>query len=343
MDTLFDTVSLIAALAAMDRPQAFLRDRYYGNVVTSTDEEIAVDKLLKRKKMAPFVSPDVAAKERAMRGRSVETFRPAYIKPLNTIRPTDLVKRAHGEGLTGDLSPEERRLAIINQTLLDQDDEITRREEWMCAQIMRSGIVTVEGEDYETQIVDFKRPANQTVALAGVSRWGETGVSILSDLRSWASTTQRASGGVVTDVILGAGAAELVQKDPELKEIMDNRRQASGAFELGPVASGSQEQPATYLGSVGQFNFITYSQIFEDDEGNDVEIWPDYGVGLVAPNVHAGNMAYGAILNLKSLEAVSRFPHHFETENPSREHLTTEAAPLPVPSEIAATFFATAR
>lgn len=342
--SLYSTVELIRALDAMDRPTAWLRDTMFGNIVTSDAEEIAIDRLLKRKKMAPFVSPDVPAKERALRGRKVETFKPAYVKPLNTIRPNDLVKRAHGEPIGGTMSLADRRPQIINQTLLDQDDEITRREEWMCAQILKTGSVTVSGEDYETQVVDFQRPAGHSMALTTTDRWGETGVDPLKTIRTLATTVQKGSGAVVTQVIMGAEAAELFQNDEKVQKIMENRRSSdTAAFRLTQDAAGAQGSPAAYLGSIGQFDYWTYSQWFEDDAGNEIELWPTYGVGLMAPNGFAGNMAYGAILDMESLASVSRFPSNYTEKNPSRELLMTQSAPLPVPSDITASAFMTVR
>lgn len=342
MHNLYSTTSLIGMVDAMDRPTAFLRDMFFSNVITSPDEEIAIDKILKRKKMAPFVSPDLPAKERAARGRKVESFAPAYVKPMNTIRPNDLIKRQAGEAIGGELMPEERREAIVAQTLLDQDDEITRREEWMCAQILRSGEVIVDGEDYTRQVVNFGRAAGQTVALAGASRWGEAGVKILSNLREWATITQKASGGGVQNVILGTGSAELLQDDKALEDKLDNRRQVSGSFELGPVAAGANDQPAIYIGTIGQFDFWVYAQWFEDDDGNEVELWPEFGVGMVS-TAFQGNMAYGAILDMDALVPLQRFPKNFTSDNPSREHLITQAAPLPVPSDVTGSFFGLVR
>lgn len=342
--SLYTTTELIRALDAMDRPSAFLRDTFFPNVVTSDKEEIAIDRMLKRRKMAPFVSPDVPAKERALRGRKVETFRPAYVKPLNTIRPSDTIKRAHGEGIGGELALADRRAVLVSQTLLDQDDEITRREEWMCAQILRTGSVTVSGEDYETQVVDYGRPADQTLALSGGSRWGETGVKPLATIRSLATTTQKASGSVVTTVVMGASAAEIFVQDADVREILDNRRSMdSAAFRLTVDAAGAEQMPAAYLGSIGQYDFWTYSQWFEEDTGDEIEVWPEYGVGLLAPAGFAGNMAYGAILDTDALAPVSRYPSNWTERNPSRELLMTQSAPLPVPSDVSGSAFMAVR
>jgi len=341
--SLYTTTALALALTAMDRPQAFLRDTFFPNNIFSETEEIAIDKLLTRKKMAPFVSPDVPAKERAIRGRKVETFAPATLKPMGTVRPGGLLKRAHGEEFGANPAPADRKLGAINQLLSDQDDEITRREEWMCSHALRSGIVTVSGEDYETQIVDYGRDPEQTIILLGASRWGEPGVSIFDDISDWSTLVQTKSGGVVTRIVLGSGAARLFQKDDEVKEALNNRRQSDGVLQFGPVATGGEDNHAAYLGSIGQFDFYTYSQFFENDDGSQFEVWPEFGVGVVAQNVFAGNMAYGAILEMDVLLAVSRYPKNFETQNPSREHIITHSAPLPVPAEIAGSLFALVR
>lgn len=343
MENLYNTTALVAAIDAMDRPGAFLRDTFFSERVYSPDEEIAIDKLLTRKTMAPFVSPDLPAKERAHRARQVTTFTPATLKPLNTVRPNDLIRRAHGEDIGGQLTPADRRENAVNQILNDHDDEITRREEWMCAHLLRSGEITVEGDDYVTQIVNYNRNADLTEVLVGGDRWGENGVSIKSFISSRATRVQKACGAAVRPVILGSGAAELFQNDEEIIRALDNQRQVSGSMELGPVASGISDKPEAYLGRLGQFEFWTFSQFFQDDEGNEVEIWPEFGVGMMAPAALRGMMAYGAILDMEALVSLERFPKNFTTDNPSREHILTQAAPLPVPSDVNGSFFSLVR
>lgn len=344
MSDLYTTSELIGALDAMDRPVAFMRDKYFSRIVESDAEEIAIDKMLRRRNMAPFVSPDVPAKDRKKRGRSVETFSPASVKPLNTVRPSDLLKRAHGEKIGERLTPGERKPALINQILLDQDDEITRREEWMAAQILQKGEVKIEGEDYPTVIMDFNRPAAHTKALTSSARWGESGVSIKDNITAWATLVQKSSGGVVADIVLGAEAAQLFQSDDEIKELLNNRKQVdTDGFRLMPVAAGSNDHPAAYLGSIGQYDFVTYTQFFTDDAGNEIEVWPSYGCGVISRGGLAGNMAYGAILDLDSLVPTSRFPTNFNEKNPSREVVMTQSRPLPVPSDVSGSLFTLVR
>lgn len=341
MDRLYSTTTLIGALAAMDRPVAFLRDTFFGQTVQFTTPEIAFDKLKRRRRLAPFVAPTVAGRARKARGRTVSTFEPAYVKPKNEVSPDEGFVRIAGEALGGELTPEVRFQAAVAQTLFDQDDEITRREEWMCAQILQTGSVVVAGEDYPSQTVSFGRTSGHTVTLSGGARWGQSGVKVLPSIRTWATLVAQNSGAAPTAVVMGPGAVELFQSDAEVREILDNRRQASGMLEMAPVVGGV-ESPAAYLGSIGQFNFWQYSQKYEDESGTTQDMWPTNGVGVIAPAALAGLMAYGAIRDkAASLRSLSRFPKMWDQEDPSTTFLMTQSAPLPVPREVDASLFAT--
>jgi len=84
---LFSTAALMTVIESRDRPTAFIRDTFFPNGFQSDAEEIAFDKLKRRRNVAPFVSPLLPGKERAIRGRQTSTFTPAYVKPKNTLRP----------------------------------------------------------------------------------------------------------------------------------------------------------------------------------------------------------------------------------------------------------------
>ena len=336
---LFTTRQLIQSLNAMDRPTAALRDRFFRARHFSDDEEIAFDKLKRRRKMAPYVSANVPGKPRAVRGGQVQTFKAPYVKPLSTIRPKDALVRAVGEDFSAPLTPQQRRLRLINQTLLDQDDEITRREEAQCFEVLTTGRVVVSGEETDEYTVDYARDPALSVTLSGASRWGQAGVDIRQNLQDWSGTVAEKSGGTVTQVVMGSTAAGLLTGDAEIREILDNRRQATGQMELGPQNSGADDKPMVYLGSLTQFDFWLYNGSYEDDAGTTQLYLDAHGVVLVAPNVFEGIMAYGAILDDESLESVERFPSMWPEKNPSRTNLMTQSAPLAVPSDINGTMY----
>ncbi|MEM1046478.1 MAG: major capsid protein [Pseudomonadota bacterium] len=337
----YSTTRLIQARKPLDMPTAFIRDRFFGGgspILFETDE-IAFDKLKMRRKLAPFVSPTVPGRARKPRGRQVETFVPAYVKPKHEISPEENFVRSLGEEFNGDRSPEIRYAENVVQRLSDQEWEITRTEEWMCCQAWRTGAIVVDGEDYETQTIDYSRDSSLTNQLATTARWGEAGVKPLNDLRLWAKNISTIAGGNVTDVVMGPEATAIFQADADVREILDNRRQAGGQVQMGPIVTGGQDMVAQYIGFIGQFDFWQYSQKFEDEAGNLVDFWPEYGVGLVAPGQFDGMMAYGAIKDNRALRAMRRFPKMWEQDDPSADFLMTQSAPLPVPGEVNASAY----
>ncbi|MFK4824841.1 major capsid protein [Paenochrobactrum sp. BZR 588] len=344
MENLFSTVALVTVIEARDRPTAWIRDTFFANGFQSDTEEIAFDKLKRRRNVAPFVSPLVPGRERAIRGRQTTMFTPAYVKPKNTIRAGEGMRRRPGERIGGEMTAEERYLQTVTDTLYDQDDEITRREEIMASEALRSGKIIVKGEDYQTQIIDYGRAADLTVALTGADRWGEGGINVRKSIRDWATRVALRSGGTATEVILGAEAAELLQTDEEIRQLLDNRRQAGGEMQLGPIAAGAEDMVAVYLGSIGQFNFWQYTQLFQDDEGNDIEVWPSFGVGVVSKTQLQGFTAHGAIQDVQAqLKPLSRFPKMWVQEDPSATLMMTQSAPLLVPGDPNASLFALVR
>lgn len=333
MDRLYSTTALIKVLNTLDKPTAWLKDSFFGTDIQFPTVEIAFDKLKEDRTLAPFVSPRVAGKAKQARGRQVTTFEPAYVKPKNEIAPDENFVRLEGERFAGELEPEDRLQRNTVQRLEDQDRQITRREEWMCSQIIQTGKVVVAGEDYPAQEVDFGRLPTLTKQLLTTDRWGEAGVKILDNLRAWGTEIAVASGAAATQVILGAEAASLFQKDADVRDILDNRRQATGAMELGPVVTGSEDMVAAYLGSIGMWNFWQYTQKYKDDAGQTQDMFPSLGCALLAPGAFDGMMTYGAIRDNRALRPMSRYPKMWDQEDPSITFLMTQAAPLPVPSD----------
>lgn len=341
-DILLNTAELVQVLPPRDRPEAFLRDTLFSNVVLSEQEEIVFDKILPDRELAPFVHPDVPGKDSANRGYKATSFRPAYVKPQNTLRPSQNMIRVPGERIGGDMSPEQRYAYNLATLIDDQDLRITRREEWMCSSIIQTGQVIVTGDDYPTQTVNFGRDPALTIALLTTARWGEAGVDPYDDVEEWVQLLADTDGFAAREVILGPGAAGLLKKSSRFAEMLDNRRQQNGEFQLGPVSTGAEGKYHTVLGTIGELTFVQYSQPYTD-AGVKKNFWPSYGVGVLDPYGFVGHMAYGAILDNQALRSMERFPDMWPERNPSRTVVQTQSAPLPIAPEPNASLFALVR
>ncbi|MBC7280031.1 major capsid protein [Hoeflea sp.] len=343
MPTYYTTAQVVAAAEALDRFNPWIRDTFFPSVVTFETEEVLFDKLGRRKKIAPFVSPNIPGKEREQRSRSVRAYKPPYVKPKSGLNPSDAIARRAGEGYGGTMAVMDRYDQMVLQTLADHENEITGREELMCVDALKTGQVVAVGDGINDTI-SYGRDAELTDALTSTARWGESGVKPLASIRTWGRLIAAKSGAVARKVVLGYGAAELFLADSDVREILDNRRSGeANQMAMAGSATGGVEDVARLIGQIDGVEYWEYLQTYETDAGVSTHYWPEHGVGLVSPSVMNGHMTYGAILDIKSLRAEQRFAKQYEEDDPSREVILTQSAPLPVPVEPNASFFATVR
>lgn len=313
------------------RPKTFLLEKYFPDMVMFDTELIDFDKIKKSLKLAPYVSPFAAGKPIRSRGAKVDSFKPAYVKMKTAVDPRQPLKRRPGETYTGALTPGERRDAIKMDILEDHKAALIRRKEYMAAEVMQTGKLVISGEDYPTQEVDFERHEDLTVALEDGARWGSEGVDPLDDLETWLATVQTKSGIAPTEVIFDPKAWKLARKSERLLAALDNRRQASGTVELGPVAVASADRSARYLGSVGDIELWVYNDVYEDDSGNPQSMFADYTVTVCGVGME-GVQAHGAILDPDAdYQPLEIFPSNWIEKDPAVEFVMNQSAPLLVP------------
>ncbi|KAI94088.1 capsid protein [Rhodomicrobium udaipurense JA643] len=328
---IYDTHTLAGVIEdRLWNPSTFLLDLFFPYVQDFDTETIDFDILTTKAKLAPFVHPDASAKPTTNGGYVTKTFKPANIKMLTAVKPSNTLKRRAGEPYGGNMSPAARLDALMFDIFDEHERAILRRKEWMAAQALRFGKIDVEGEDFPKQTIDYGRPASHRVVLAGVNRWGQAGVDVLDTIETWATTVQDACGVAPNVVVLGSGAWKLARADEKLMKLLDLRRQASGLIELGPISVNDVSR-ARYVGTIGDFEFWVYSQNYQDDAEATQPFLDPLELILGSPAVQ-GIRASGAILDVDSLVPQDIFRKSYNTENPSRRQAYSEAAPLVIPS-----------
>ena len=165
----FSTNVLIGVVASMKTTPMFFLDKFFPTVQTEESEEIHFDVINRTRRIAPFVSPLVAGKIVESQGFSTKTFTPAYLKPKTPFNPRRALKRSAGEKIGGSMTAQQRIDRLVRQDLEDHVNQINRRLEIMAVSALRLGTITVTGEEYPTQVVNFGRAAGHTVALGGDS------------------------------------------------------------------------------------------------------------------------------------------------------------------------------
>ncbi len=329
MDT-YNTVTLLGVITQIRQFDPFLLQMFFPNMVEFATREIAIDKVAKSLKLAPFVSPMMAGKARTSEGHSTTSFIPAYLKPKEVVDPARLLKRMAGEGIGGTVSPGDRRDMIVADILSENDAMILNRLEWMAAQALLTGKVTVEGDDYPAVEVDFQRKASLTKSLTGGARWGESGVSVVDDLESWADEAE----SPIDKVVMEGKAWALARKDASVKDLLDTRRGSRSEMEIGPDSGRNYSFKGT-LGS--DLEVWVYGGKYDDDLGVTKKFLPDYSVILGSGAVE-GTRAFGAIMSPGAgYQPMQSYPRHFVTQDPELEFVETQSAPLIIPGRPDAT------
>lgn len=336
----YDSHTLLGVVTKLPEVKSFWLDLAFPRVQTFDTEFIDFDIVDKARRLAPFVAPTAQGKPMLQSGYSTRRFKPAYIKPKDSVDPRRVFKRRPGEAFGGTMSPQARRDAIVADILQDHKDMHKRRLEWMAARAVIDGQVTITGENYPTTLVQFGRAADQTVVLAGAARWGQAGVSIVTLLETWMARVQLSSGYAPTKLVMGVNVWNVFRADAEVLKQLDTMiRGTNSSLQIG-VGNGELVQ---FKGTFGtSLEIYTYNDIFEDDTGANQPFMDQNSIVLLNPAGVEGVRCFGAILDAQAGYVATEFwPKNWYENDPSVEYLMTQSAPLMVPTRPNATFTAT--
>lgn len=319
-------------------PEPFFLNRYFREEQREESEEIHFDVANSKRRIAPFVAPIVAGKVVQSLGYITKTFKPAYVKDKRVFDSSRPLKRVIGEKIGGEISAAQRLNILLANDLQDQLDMLTRRQELMAIEALRTGKVTVTGDNYPTVVVDFGRHADLTKVLTLGARWGEAGVEPLTDIEAWGLLVAKHSGVAATEVTMDTKAWQLFSASEKVQKLLDRFRGKSTLAEtLSPRSGG------IYMGSDGVRDYFVHNDWYEDESGATQQHLPDYTVIMTGPGLD-GVRCYGAIKDEKAgFQALPYFAKSWPEEDPAVRYLLMQSAPLPVPYRINGSFCATVR
>jgi hypothetical protein len=340
---IYDTNVLIQVVPNLKRPTSFLLDKFFPNIVTS-DSDVG------KRRMAPFVSPIVEGKLVEQRRMQTNTFKPAYIKDKRAPDLRKPVRRMIGERIGGAMTGAEREMANINFEMTDQIDGLNRRLEWMAANALASGTVTVKGDGFPTVVIDFGRDATLTVAKTSTAKWTAANVaagnaSPTNDIETWQRQILKKSGAKATDIIFTTSAWEGFITDPLLKGAVYYPKLGEGSNAINP---GAQiDRGAVYKGQWGQYALYIYNEWYVDQgtEGGTTDTeYPmllDGTVVMCGPDM-MGTRAFGQILDPAfNYQSLPFAPKTWISEDPAQRFIMMQSSPIVIPSRVNASLGAT--
>lgn len=343
----YDTNTLIAVVQNLKLSQNWLLDRFFPNIVTSDTEFVSIDVDVGKRRMSPFVSPLVEGKLVEQRRYQTNIFKPAYIKDKRAPDLLKPVRRMIGERIGGVMSNQERAMANLEFELTDQIDMLNRRLEWMAAQALMFGTVTIAGDGFPTTVVDFGRAAANTVVLTGNNRWGFANNADpqgydpvpTQNIETWQSAILKSSGVAPTDIVFTTTPWQRFLRAEGVQGAVVYPRFADSGNDINP---GSQIIKGAILkGRWGQYNLWLYNDWYVDDNNVEQPMLPDGTVLLGGPGI-MGTRAFGAVIDPEfNYAAMAYAPKTWIKQDPAQRLIMMQSSPIVIPSRVNASFAAT--
>lgn len=342
---LFDSVTLLEVQRVQRVPTSFWLEKCFPRQINFTTEKIAFDRVNEDyRRMAPFVAPNVQGKVMKLEGSDMVEFKPAYVKPKHIIDLDMPLERQPGEAIMpANVTPEQRRQAIIADILRRHKAMHMMRREWMAAKAIIDGKVTIVGDSYPAVTVDFRRDASLTGVLAGAAKWDQGTADPLANIRTYRGYCNSLSGAVVRDLVFGANAWQLFTGFAAVKDLLNNQARGSDSnfSKLSDAFEDSVEYMGLMVGSNGQglVRMWLYNGKYRDENDtlqNLLDTNTVVGVDFSAVN---GARCFGAIRDGSAgFQALDMYPKMWEDQDPWAEYIMTQSAPLMVPGQPNATF-----
>jgi len=328
-------------------------EMFYPNSHVSEQEEIRFDEIEANREIAPYMLPNLPGRPiyRGV-GEKIKTFKPAYTKPKDAVRPNQALKLQPGE-LSKRLAlqtPEARYNSKVIEITRFHRDAITRLWEYMGARALIDGQITINyavdaGTPAQNVTIDFGRDANHTIVKGAGSRWGEAGVNAWDDLQEWVDLASAAEfGAAPTDILMGSDAYKAFMADANVQAKLNKDTRGNESVTLfGGLLVKDPLDPFTWVGRLGTVNIWLVSGIGNTFKSNGVtvDILKKNEVLLTSRAVD-GVKAFGAILDAAAdLQPADIFTKMWDQEDPSARFIMSQSAPLMIPVNTNATVKAT--
>lgn len=343
--SIFDTNDLIQVVPNLKVAQTFLLDQFFPFIQQSDTEFVSIDVDVGKRRLAPFVSPMVEGKLVEQRRIQTNTFKPPYIKDKRAPDLRKPVRRMIGERIGGDKNPVERMMQNLEFEMADQIDMIQRRMEWMAAQCLISGTLTMKGDGFPAVTIDFGRSSTLTVTLTSTDLWDHdpstsTATPAL-DIDEWQNRVLKASGSTVTDIVFTPTPWYYFTLDKAILNAIVSDTSKFAYPNKNQVQMASEAKHGAVLKGVwGSYRLWVYNDWYVDSgtEGGTLEqeyrMIPD-GTILLTSAALMGVRAFGVIMDPDfNYEAMPYAPKIWTQPDPAQRFMLMQSAPLPIPARV---------
>lgn len=312
------------------KPKTFIRDLFFGKHDTHEYPKFEIEYRKGGQLIAPFVSEMIPGTEMVKRSYESKYYQAPKVAPKRTFSANEIYfTKTAGETIYGGMSPDEKKAKLIGESFAEFEEQISRREESMCIDVLFKGGVVVKGEGVEDKI-----EYGTIQEITPTTLWNQPNADILEDIKGVITLIGETTGQKVEHIVMDPVAASLFTQNEKILKLLDVKNANFGDINPKELASG-----AIYLGTLAPFNIpiysyqTQYSVLNEDGKSYEVKKAIPEGRVLFAPSNNV--LHYGPAADItKGIIVAERVP--FEDEDPKSNTLEirTESRPLPVPFDI---------
>lgn len=327
---LYDTRTMLAAVNVMLRPHSFLRDTFFPKTETKIADAVDVDFKKGKRKMAPFVAPRIGGKVMDRQGYKTQSIKPGKIAPERLITIDDITQRSMGENIYSSKTPEKRAQELLGTDLVELDDYIGLREEWMCRETLINGMIIMKGEGYE-QVVDYGFTNKE--ALSGTNLWTDPNSDPIGYLKTKRLTIIQKTGMSPDILILASDVVDTFINHPKVKELLDISR-----LNIGNIEPSIKNEAVTFIGKLPILGveIYSYDEWYLDDDDTEKPMIPEGHIILGVSG--KSKRIYAAVTQIEKGKFVTiegeRVPKYIVDEENEVQKLRLTSRPVPVPEDV---------
>ena len=314
------------------KPKSFIRDMFFKTHKTHEKQKFEIEYRKGRQLVAPFVSEFIPGTETIKRSYESKYYQAPKIAPKRTFTGHELFfEKMPGETIYGGLSGEEKSAKLLGETYADFEDQITRKEEAMCIEVLYTGKVVVKGEGVEDEI-NYGTVKEVSVT----TNWDKPEATILTDIETTITDIGTTTGQKIDCIVMEPSVARLFLENEKIQKLLDVKN-----YHMGTIAPEELPAGVMYIGTIAPYNIPIYSyqtqcEILNEDGKTFTlkKLIPD-GTVLFAPSTN--EIHYGAAVDItKGIIQAERVPFEDVDEKTNTKQVRTESRPLPVPFDIEA-------
>ncbi|MDR1914451.1 MAG: major capsid protein [Clostridiales bacterium] len=346
MINIYEPQFMIEAIKQTPPMRTFFKDTFFRRIRTFPTKSVTFDVVKGGISMAPFVSPRIGSTAMERQGYKTLQYTPPLVAPKRVLTTDDLDIRLPGESIFNGYSASQRAAELLAADLIYLDEAITRREEWMIAQVLFTGKIPIKGEGVD-DLIDFS--LENIIQVDDDKLWSDHAnskpIDDLYDAAEMVSETGYTADVAIADV---STIRHLIRNE-EVKDMLDRKNYNVGVVEPRQLANGViyfgfLAEPGVYLYGYNDKYADNdnpnpdYPNVKPGDKGFKPAVYPLIPAGkvFVGSTRMGGEMLYGAINDLKIGNfMLPRVPKMWDNQEPSEKYIKISSRPLPCPHDTA--------